>query len=260
MRENYDARRWLWGLGYATASLVPNEKRPQHAGFLRRGRSLAEIEEETSYSPHANVGILTGLSISGIPFGVIDFDDKQEGFAFVRRHAIATSIAETRRGIHVYVSGELPNRIHPGGRPVDLLGMGKYAVAPHSRVQDWVYRWIVPIRAHGDVAAYDPGWFPELAPPQRTEVERRAPADRGGDRRAGWVREVLFREYWCVEHAGGDRDLFRAACFLVQRCGYSDATALALLREWNWSNCVPLWPPEGGRIEYKIREARRLMK
>jgi hypothetical protein len=74
------------------------------------------------------------------------------------------------------------------------------------------------------------------------------------------ARRALCRRF-SIAGSGGDLELFKAACLLVQFYELDDDTALQLLREWDADgiHCVPPWNDDS-RLLYKVREARRLKK
>src|ERR1700681_710193 len=89
--------------------------------------------------PDSNIGIATG---SGLV--VIDLDDSPQLAAFQQLLGgaeLRTLVAQTGRGWHVYVAGDMPTSRNVG----DILvrGDGSYVVAPPSRHRSGaIYRWI----------------------------------------------------------------------------------------------------------------------
>lgn len=260
-RRNYDERRKLFDLSFRTLAVKPNDKTPWPVGWRHTGGTLYGIEEEAFYAPDANIGIQTGATLSGINIVGLDFDDKEMGHEFIRRHRVGTMVAESRRGLHLYLQGTAKNRIGVNGTPMDVRGDGGYLVAPFSTVSGFTYQWLAGPMPPQELPALDPEWIRD-----RRGEDRVSGGGPGADRPASvvdqrteeWARRILFTEYFSVEGCGGDLALFRAACFLVQRARLDTRTALQMLIAWNETNSVPPWPLR--RLEYKIQEAVRLIK
>ena len=190
-------------------------KQPLYPGWNRAPHSDPHfINTAFQETPFIANGIRTGRDKTNRKFLVIDFDERFLYDDFAARIRIDSTVALTRRGMHLFLRGESPNRIKINQQNIDIIAERKFVCAPvEFRWGQVIREWITPLRPVDKLAEFDPGWFPESPCAVRTPQERREPdCDR-----VEWARRILFDEYFSVAQAGGDNDLFRAACFLIQR-------------------------------------------
>lgn len=165
-------------------------------------------------------GLNLGFPLFENQRSVIDFDDKEAGREFFKKHKeLCTQIVETRRGIHVHFAGETKTRKFEAG---DIKGNG-YVVYPESVVSDFRYRLI-------ELGELQP--FPEHLFP----FEQKQAATRKEIRNAAAYIEKIHS----IQGENGSASLIRA----IARCrdaGLSEAEATILLLEWNETNSVPSW-------------------
>lgn len=239
-----DARR-LIDSGFRTLPLKPDSKLP-YPGWpelIERATTRRDLE---GWGADCNVGIL--------PHGyiVIDWDHKETGHEFLRRHPIDTLIAETRRGLHVYLKGSAPNRIKLGGQPVDVIGQGKYVVAPASQVAGFTYRWLTDLRRPDELQAFDPDWFPALSAVR--QPVRPVRGDRADPGRCFRYLDACPRS---VSGASGHTTCYRVLTNLLRAMpGLSYADFRQAAHYYNATKCDH---PHSGNplswIEHKIEDA-----
>lgn len=194
--------------------LVRNSKRPP-CGAWRLTDDQAVIERWIAGG--GNIG--TMLKENSIV--VVDIDaGKKFARTFWRQFpALCGTAAETRRGIHLYFTGETGTRKWQHG---DIKGSG-YVVAPPSIVNGWHYRWIKRERLPA---------FPETLFPTK-EVHQKSARDIRNAR--AYIGKIV-----AVSGRHGHDATFRAACKL-RDAGFSEVEALAALVEWNQTNADPPW-------------------
>ena len=224
-------------------SVIPlHGKRPaiEWKEFQTRRAEIGELQE-WFYSQFQNIGVVTG-SISNLT--VVDCDSREEAEWFWRNVSHANNIVETAKGFHFYFTHEgSGNRQGVHGRKIDIRGEGGYVVAPCSIHQTGKpYTW----KRTGELDKFNTDWLPEKV----TALE--SVSDEA-------TREIILRarkwisHIWSIEGEGGDKQLFRAACGLVQKFNLPESVALDELRAWNNLNSVPPW--DDGRLRHKISEA-----
>ncbi len=204
-----------------------------------------------------NLGIVTG-AISGIV--VVDVDS-DAGRAYVAAHLPHSPMRVTTGG-----GGEHHYYRHPGGMvsnkvrlrgdgdariDVDVRGDGGYVIGPGSlhprtgRCYRESERWPDSLE---QVPVFNPAWIavatherpPTCSPPcPNLPVLERA-------------RRYLAAVPPAIQGCGGDAHTFALVCKLVRGFALDDATALALLTEWN-ARCVPPWSER--ELITKIRNA-----
>lgn len=218
--------------------------------FQSRKATHAEVDQWFA-GLSRNVGIVTG-SISGIV--VVDCDDDQAEAWCRDRLSDTHMIARTGSGFHLFYShpgGIIRNGAKLEGLNLDLRADGGYVVAPPSlhhtgnlyvKLGDWTVR--PPL--------FDPSWIARHQGRQESIVyEERRCEDRICQR----ARKYVARMH-SIAGSGGDLNLFRVACVLIQKFGLPFDIALEELRRWNSTNAQPPWDDK--RLRYKLNEALRL--
>ena len=217
--------------------------------FQTRRATVDEIQNWFA-SRISNIGIVTG-AVSQLV--VVDCDD-QEAVEYVLEYMEPTGvIAQTGSGgrhfFYRHPGIEVGNRSKIGGMNLDLRGDGGYVVAAPSR--HWSndrYCWMR--EDWNRLAEFDPSWIAD-----RPSMTPAVDVDQATElivRRARLYVDRIFS----VSGQGGDMQLFRAACSLVQKFQLPEHIALDLLRQWNRTNAEPPWAD--ARLIYKIKEAVRL--
>ena len=238
--------------GYSVVLLEPDGKRPVLPGWQRLRSTHDLIDAWFGRCPRANLGIHTGHS----RIAVADCDSGEAA------EWVAANLPESpmfqhtpRGGLHVFFSDperSVPNRLNVMDIKLDVRSKMSQVVAFPSRCERG--QWLLEgLTGPENLPRMPTDWLVDAERAARAVQEPRPPPGE-----SEWVRRVLFDEYWSIEHANGDLNLFRAACFLVQRAGLTDGQALALLREWNLTNAKPPWPDN--RLVYKVSEARKLKR
>lgn len=257
MRDNFVSRVQLYDLGYRTNSLEPGGRKALHANLQESGLTLTSILEDYCFQPDANVGIVTGKALDGTPIMGLDFNDKVGAHKFITAYKISTLIAESRRGVHVYLQGEFSTKRGEADQP-NISGEGSYFVAPPSQINDFQYRWLTRLREPSKLPICDPKWV-------QFDAEKNRPENRHAEQckiisapTIEWAKKILETQYFCT---GTDRKylvLLDAAAFLIQRANLDFATAFQLLMEWNSDgiHANPAWPEDtiARSIEDAIRD------
>lgn len=198
-----------------------------------------------------NLGIVTGR-ISGIV--AVDCDD-EHAVEWCRRHLADTSmIARTGSGCHLFYTHPGPvirNGAKLHGLNLDLRADGGYVVAPPSRHHsgkryEKLGDWSSP------PPRFDPSWIVR----RNDKPISIAFDDRCNDDQIRIRARKYVERMFSVSGQGGDRNLFRVACVLIQKFGLPFDTALEELRRWNQTNAEPPWNDK--RLQYKLNEAMRL--
>lgn len=128
--------------GFSVFPLAPNSKVPIDKWGEFQHRHASDKEVASWDRSNFNVGVATG-KISQI--AVIDADD-QEAIDFIEAAGLEpTPWVQTSRGRHYcyrYPSGGVGNRVHVGGKALDVRGDGGYVVGVGSRHPDGtLYEW-----------------------------------------------------------------------------------------------------------------------
>jgi len=253
-----EAKRYT-EIGVNVIPLQPPRENDPRSGKRPALKSWKEFQERKAtedelqrwfFLTRFNIGIVTG-SISRIV--VVDCDDDEAVDWCQLKLAETTMITRTGKGYHLFYRhpGEtVRNGAKLDGRNLDVRGDGGYVVAPPSmhhtgRKYEKVGNWNVrpPV--------FNPSW---LAITER-RVPRMQEAPQDVDRMRYRARKYIERIF-SISGEGGDRQLFRAACALIQRFGLTEADALQELILWNQTNAKPAWPI--GRLRYKISQALML--
>ena len=185
-------------------------------------------------------GYNRGMPLEENNRSVIDFDDKEAGREFYRKHKeLCTVMVETRRGVHFHFAGKTATRKFEHG---DIKGNG-YVMWVGSQVNGWIYRLI-------ETGPLQP--FPEhLFPIERKEVNREAEPD-------GVLRVRRAEEYgkqvFAIAGSNGHNTTFRLVCF-YRDIGLTEGEAYLVLERWNETNTDPKWTPK--EMTHKVKSAYR---
>jgi len=212
--------------------------------------------------PGANFGVATGGGLL-----VLDVDPAHGGDgsldALEKEHGPLPSTVACRTGgggRHLYFRGPASCRNRVGFKPgLDVRADGGLVVAPPSRhASGRRYAWLAA-PAVTPIAEMPP-WLLDLVGPDAREG--RGGADEGRALSAGELsqaeqraRAYLAKLDPAVEGRGGDKQTFKAACYLVVDFGLSPEQALPLLVEWNRTHCRPPWTEAD--LVHKLQEADR---
>lgn len=160
---------------------------------------------------------------------VLDFDEKQAGREWFRRHrSVCKVIVETRRGVHLYFkrTGDMSNRVKAEPDLDIRAGRGGYVVAPSSRVDGFTYSFVEGFDDLDLLADFDPTWVRSRPTLKENRVEK--------------VAAYLARVE-SIQGQNGSGGLLRAAC-ICRDSGLSQAEAMAEIVKWNQAgNAVPPW-------------------
>ena len=214
------------------------------------------------YRPGCNLGIHTGL-VEGCPRPVVVVDlDSAEALVWAKLHLPATPIrTTTAAGEHWYYThpgggAVLPNRVHAGGRKIDVRGDGgNVVVAPSRHPSGRAYREASPWDADAVQAlpTFDPGWFAEAPAPM--PAPRRAA--RAGDHQhlVKRARAWLAKLPPAISGQGGHQATWEAALGLVRGFGLGADDALDLLLQDFNPRCTPAWSEK--ELRHKVDSAAR---
>lgn len=191
-----------------------SDRRSDHQRWIARGHNI-------------------GIMLRENRLVVIDIDrGKDAARTFWReRRELCQYVAETRRGIHVYLEGETATRKFPLG---DIKASG-YVVSPPSVVKYdkkvfWTYRWIV-----------------RSALPRFSDYEHLFPIEEHlpQPERRGRIRNVraYLAKIVSIEGEHGWGAMARAASVCLH-AGLSESEATIALLDWNAGPTVrPKWDP-----------------
>jgi hypothetical protein len=196
-----------------------------------------------------------GTQIRGLV--AVDAETLEEG-RWAYRHFGATPLISFtgRGGVHLlyeYPQGEvIGNRVKMWGRPLDFRGQGGY-IGVHPTVHRETglrYRWLDWPVDMSQVPVFDSSKLP--AKQKVGVIQPSGDPVKMANRARKYIAKILS-----IEGSGGDRQLFRAACALIQKFNLPEEIALDELRRWNTQgNAQPEWSDD--RLVYKIQEAVRL--
>ena len=211
-------------------------------------RRIWGIEKEE----RMNIGILTGAS--GLV--VVDADNIEYGRELYRRLPKTDMMTKTTNGVHFFYrapDAEISPRVKATilGVKADIRAGTSYVVGPGSihptgQLYERLGEWNL-----ANVPEFDPSWIEEPSPDQTRVPELVISDDDQRMRAKAYIGKIRS-----ISGQGGDRDLFRAACVLIQMFNLSNDVAMDELRAWNATNAEPPW--DEGRLAYKIKEAERL--
>ena len=165
---------------------------------------------------------------------MVDFDDKAEARKWWRLHEDIVRVAViTRRGIHVYFSGETKTRKFPAG---DIKGNG-YVVYPPSTVDGHEYRFVPGRESGADLLPFPESLFPSCDS-QVTHLTHRT---REEIRRL----DAYLAKIESKQGQHGSHGLVRAAS-VCRDAGLSESEATIKMLEWNSGPTVcPPWNHTG---------------
>ena len=199
-----------------------------------------------------NLAIVCGICSDLV---VVDCDD-WEAVTWARNHLPQTGVMVRTGGggVHFYyrLNGQvIGNRVGIAGMKLDLRGNhGFVIVAPSLHHSGQHYQWIK--QDWDNIPVFDPAWIP-------TSTRTQAVIETAGQS-LDFVRERA-RRYIATIHSvsgsgTGDKNLFRAACVLIQRFELPREVAFCELDAWNHTNAEPPWPTK--RLLYKLDQAEKL--
>jgi len=231
----------------------PNSKAPVDAFRNKAPPDVDRVIWELRRNPTLNIAIRLPWLVA------LDADD-EPAKAIIRQHETPFIQATPSGGEHRLFrlpEGITANcRTRIGGIGLDLkTGQNSYLMMDFSRIDGIRYQLSDLVGPH-DLPELDVTPFRREEPPIEPKPKNHPPDYA---RTLAWAADVLYREYFSFEHAGGDLGLFKAACFLIQRARLRPEDARDLLRQWNQSANVDVpWPDS--RLAYKLREAERLRR
>lgn len=190
--------------------------------------------------PDCNLGIVTGAVNQLV---VVDCDSVESYTGWLKYRPRTPMRVRSKRGIHFWYrhpGGYIKSDSHieaPEGFEYDVKGDKSYVMIPPSLRDGHQYQICV---CRGNIAGelihpsklpvFDPAWRPE----------------RAGSSISMWNSEGIrnIRSYLAsvqaIEGCGGDKTTYKVCCKLKES-GLPEAEAMALLAEWNSSNCSPPW-------------------
>ena len=218
-----------------------------------------DVERWWETWPQANVGLMTGKAYG---IAVLDCDDPSALDVLERHNATSPVAVRTgiktaagwrgRQFVYRYPDGAtVGNRVklHVGGvaHHLDSRGDGGIAVfigsqhksgVCYEKAGDWPrkkpFAAAPPFPLHlFDVAELATRQKDDRPAVELTDERRQSMIDR--------ARRFLRAAGPAIQGEGGDPKTFRMAAVLVRDAALDDATALALLKEWN-TTCRPPWP------------------
>lgn len=196
-----------------------------------------------------NIGIVTGEFNK---IAVIDCDNYESYVWWMANMPATPLMTKTKRGMHFYYrhpGDYVKNDCHVsinGSPEYDVRGDGGYVVIGPSMRDGYQYHFCV---TEGNLRGgwlnpdmlpvFDMAWRPERAPTESI-WEGTAIKDM-----AKYIAKVF-----AVEGQGGDKETYRI-CRKMCENEIPEGEAMALLAEWNQTNCTPPWT---------IRELHRKLK
>ena len=269
-----EANEWdyqLWcAFQYLDLGLHPIPLKGKVAAFRwKKYQQVQPRPEEVDHWFHNagryNMGLVTGdlNRLEEIPSAqirglvAVDAETLEEGRRAYRHFGPTPLISLTGGGgvhlIYEYPQGEvIGNRVKMWGRAIDLRGQGGYiAVCPtiHPKTGQQ-YQWLNWPVDMSQLPVFDSSKLPEKR--KVVVVEPSGNPTKMAERARMYIAKIFS-----IEGRGGDRQLFRAACALIQKFNLPEGIALDELRRWNTQgNAQPEWGDD--RLVYKIQEACRL--
>lgn len=136
--------RWYFKHGFKVIPLLPGTKRP----FLKDWTVKEDIDI-AFFEKGCNIGIKTG-KLKDKYLIVVDVDDENALKHFLKMinvekiEDVKTPIVKTRKGYHFYFESEeeIGNIIKLNNMNIDIKGVGGQVVAPPSKVDEHIYKWI----------------------------------------------------------------------------------------------------------------------
>lgn len=189
--------------------------------------------------PNCNIAIITG-EVNGIV--VVDCDSEDSWVEWVRLKPPTPVRIKSRRGVHfwykwpgTYVKSDSHIKLPGHEYEFDVKGDRSYTLLPPSLLNGHQYAFwpssLNPTAKWIDIdqlPEFDPAWRPDRVKPTTEDTEK--------------IRNA--RAYLATIHAidgqGGDKQTYKV-CVKLASSGYSEMEAMALLAEWNTTNCTPPW-------------------
>jgi hypothetical protein len=212
------------------------------------------IADAWERNPDANIGIhCAGMA-------VIDVDPRKGGddsFAVLDTIYELPATLTTRTpsgGRHLFYAlpdghPGVPNSVGTLAPGLDVRSTGGYVVAPGSEVATgrYVFEADVPI-------ALAPTWLVERLGEIKLRQSEHLEVPDAPEEVIARATTWLARHEGAIEGQGGDLHTYQTACRL-RDFGISEAQALGLMLEWNYTVCLPPWSPE--ELIRKIQNAYR---
>jgi hypothetical protein len=258
-------------LGLAVVPLPPGEKRPaiKWKAYQTVAPTQDEINRWWRERPDDGMAVVLG-TVSNVL--AIDVDGPDAHAELVRRLGAEPVAPKVLTGSGKPFRYQLLFR-HPVGLPtrakitpwhpeLEFRGRGGLSVLPPSvHPSGRRYRW-----AEG--RSLEEMELPELPPLvlDALRADAKARGDRGEvDREAVTVGPdrlseiqtsalaLITKRLTAVQGAGGDKETYTAACYLVKDFALTVEQALPVLKTWNRSNCRPKW--SDGELLHKLQKA-----
>jgi hypothetical protein len=190
--------------------------------------------------PGCNIAILTGETNNLV---VVDCDNEASWLEWMAKKPRTPVRVKSKRGMHFYyrwpgqyVKSDSHVKLDGHEGEYDVRGDYAYVLLPPSLLDGYQYQFWPsqdnPTAKWMDIATlpeFDPAWRPD-----RVKADKWEATNRIRDARAYLDRIVA------CEGQGGDKQTLKACCKLAAS-GYSEAEAMALLVDWNSTNCTPPW-------------------
>lgn len=250
-------------LAYARAGLLvfplaPNAKEPAIEG----GRGVYDATNDQAIVrswwrqwPSANIGLAVKAE-----WLVIDVDVRSGGPATVDEWLTSRGLREmpttptqftATGGAHYVFARPSCDVKGKAGKGVDVLGLGRYIVAAPSLIAGKRYEWTK--RLSTTPIATLPPWLHALVARPVLEPSKASPQPRASVDVIERARKYVAKCPPAISGSGGHTQTFLVAQFLVRGFALDDASAFALMKEWN-ANCCPPWRDYD--LKRKIAQAR----
>ena len=250
---------------------------PALAAFVARHQATENLYWGVASRRDATSGRAENCGQLGALFADLDFNKVDEGAARARLLEFelpASCVIHSGGGLHAYWFLSPPLPIEGQAARVDGLlrrlahaVSGDRVVAEVARVlrvpgtlnQKYAPPALVRVERFQPELRYDVSDIEALLPkaPQATGAPSLpanwTPPPASSDR-VERGRAYLRGMGPAIQGAGGDRQTYRAACWLVCDLALSDSDAMDVLREWN-QGCSPPWTE--GELWAKVQHARR---
>lgn len=213
---------------------------------------------------HTNIGIVTG-GISGL-VGV-DFDSPQAERSWLESRPHSPLMVRTGSGnAHLYYrlnpDVKVQNRVHLGGKNLDLRGDHGYLVAPPSQHPcGGLYLWASGFDDYclDAVPEFDPAWLDlpsDLGSMPVNWCSRAAITRHAGLSSGSVIRNPrrYIHSIRSIQGEYGSNACFRVACILL-RAGLTPEETLVEMQNWNLTCAEPAWSEQ--ELRHKIADAAK---
>lgn len=213
---------------------IGNDKKPA----IKWGELNEEPLKEWDF-PGCNIAIITGEANGLI---VVDCDSEASWVEWMKLKPPTPVRVKSRRGMHfwyrwpsTYIKSDSHIELPGHTEQYDVKGGRSYTLLPPSLLCGHQYAFW-PSAANPTAKWMDIDTLPEFDPAWRPD---RVKAEHGDNEKIKCARSYLSA-ITAVEGQGGDKQTYKI-CVKLATSGYSEMEAMALLAEWNATNCTPPW-------------------